>query len=122
MSIRLDAEWTDDCGGKKDYDGDILSISTRYWPRGGGFIAIKHTPGGVVMEGNEARQEIRPSAKSSLVIWRKGGSHITLAEREFEADSLDGFKEELEKWAQEQMDKVVNLLRGGFAFEDGSEK
>lgn len=34
---RINARWTDDCQGKKDFDGTIIDISSRYWPRGGGF-------------------------------------------------------------------------------------
>ena len=30
--LLLAAEWTDDCQGKKDYDGDVLAITTRCWP------------------------------------------------------------------------------------------
>ena len=38
--FKLVARWTDDCQGKKDFDGRLLSYSTRYWPasyRGSGI-------------------------------------------------------------------------------------
>lgn len=41
--MKIDAKWTPDCQGKKDYDGQILSISTRYWPSGGGFATFSYT-------------------------------------------------------------------------------
>ena len=40
--MNVPAKWTDDCQGKKDYDGKILCLSTRYWPRGGGVTV--HAP------------------------------------------------------------------------------
>ena len=38
------AMWTDDCQGKKDYDGNMVSISTRYWPgpSGGGNDDVQY--------------------------------------------------------------------------------
>ena len=35
--LKVSARWTNDCSGKKDFDGRIVDLSTRYWPRGGGF-------------------------------------------------------------------------------------
>ena len=32
MTKKINAEWVDDCQGKKDFDATILRISTRYWP------------------------------------------------------------------------------------------
>lgn len=125
-TLRLRARWTDDCQGKKDCDAPIVEISTRYWPRGGGFHLLNVQDGKVVSwEENEARPYIKPSAHSSLII-RHGAvepgeedlyanaDSFTLVEAEFEAETEEEVKAQVEKWAQEQMDKVVEILRGAF--------
>jgi hypothetical protein len=33
-------KWRNDCQGKKDYDGRIVHVSSRYWPRGGGYFTF----------------------------------------------------------------------------------
>jgi hypothetical protein len=63
--MKLAAKWTNDCGGKKDYDGDILSVSTRYWPADGGFWIDKGD--GLGLRKNDVLS--KPSAKSSLLLW-----------------------------------------------------
>lgn len=55
---KVPATWEDDCQGKKDYDAELVSLSTRYWPRGGGFSAIIDGK----WEHNEDRPDIKPSA------------------------------------------------------------
>lgn len=106
--MKLNAVWTNDCCGKKDYDGGILSISTRYWPRGGSAMVFDtRTPKlglRIYDDGSE------PSAHSSLVLLSADGKHITLTEKEFEAGSFQGVAEQVEAWAQEQMDKAVAVL------------
>ncbi len=58
--MRLAAKWTNDCQGKKDYDGSIVRITTRYWPRGGGFTILR----GGVAEEKDTRPDIRPAGDS----------------------------------------------------------
>ncbi len=112
--IKLDAKWTDDCQGKKDYDGCILSISTRYWPAGGGFTLIHNDAGKVTFQ--EGVEGVRPSAKSSLVIHDKGSvDWIELATMEFEGDSFDEVAGQVVKWAQEQMDRATSALFAAFS-------
>lgn len=128
-TLQLRARWTDDCQGKKDYDSPIVEISTRYWPRGGGFDLLNVQDGKVLSwESNEARPDVKPSAHSSLVI-RHGAvgpdtpetedlhadaNFFTLTDAEFEAETEEEVKALVEKWAQEQMDKVVEILRIAF--------
>lgn len=107
----LDAEWTDDCGGKKDYDGAIISISSRYWPRGGGFMLLDTSKPDAKWEGGEKRPEIKPSAVSSLLLNRDNGDYTELARQEFEGDSEENVKAQVEKWAQERMDEVVKMFQ-----------
>lgn len=102
-----DIAWTDDCQGKKDFDGDILSLSTRYWPRGGGFHASFIVPGQpVVWEGNEARPEIKPSAHSSILLLGK-----ELVSKEFEAETEAEVKQQVEDWARAQIEPLRDLIK-----------
>ena len=32
MAGNTKLQWTDDCQGKKSYDGALLSVDSRYWP------------------------------------------------------------------------------------------
>lgn len=112
--FKIDAQWTDDCQGKKDYDGEIVGISTRYWPRGGGFSVFDRDSPALGMQGNEARPAIKPSAKSSLVIRHGVGDYLDLASMEFTAETEEEVKAAVEEWAQLQMDKVVQALRALF--------
>lgn len=117
-AMSLEAEWTDDCCGKKDYDGTILAISTRYWPRGGGMFVVHNNPGQPVkIEDDSARPEIKPSASCSLLIHYSedatGG--FAIIEKEFEAETLEEIKALVEPWAQEHMDRAVAALKKEFA-------
>lgn len=118
--LKLDARWTDDCQGKKDYDGEILSISTRYWPRGGGFQTFDSRKPELGLQGNDARPDVKPSANSSLMVRYKDpdggdlGDDLTLAEMYFEADTEQEVKAQVEAWAQVQMDRAVAVLRKEF--------
>lgn len=109
--LKLDAKWKDDCQGKKDYDGEILSVSTRYWPRGGGFFVGAPGKG---IEGNEARPEIKPSAKSSIMLRHSDEDSITLVEAEFEGETQEEVQRQVEIWAQARFDEVVDLLARHF--------
>jgi hypothetical protein len=83
--LKVPAKWTDDCQGKKDYDGDIVSISTRYWPEGGGFSVLH--PDRTWTNGLPG---IKPSAKSELILRHAGeglNNRTVLAAKEFEADT-----------------------------------
>ena len=119
--LLLDIEWTDDCQGKKDYDGPVLSISTRYWPRGGGFTLIHNNAGRLDFQENDARPDVPPSATSSLVLRHRPveGDYYdwsVLATQDFEADTQEDVQRQVEAWAQSQMDRVVSILREHFAF------
>lgn len=114
QQFKLDAKWTDDCQGKKDYDGEILSISTRYWPRGGGFHVFDRDNPKRGFQGNEARPQIRPSAQSQLVIYHAESGYLTLVEQEFEAETQEEVQAQVEAWAQAQMDRAVAALQREF--------
>jgi hypothetical protein len=97
-TLKLNAAWTDDCSGKKSYDGDILSVSSRYWPR-------------TITD--------RPSATSCFIVNHGGESddYETITEMKFEGDSLADVKAQVEVWAQAQMNRAVAALRREFDHE-----
>lgn len=89
------AKWTDDCQGKKDYDGRLLSISTRYWPTG---------------------YSAQPSAHTAIHInWGEPdqygyGDYTVLRSAEFTAQTEDEVKTLVEAWVKEQMTNIVKKL------------
>lgn len=114
--MKVAAVWSDDCQGKKDYDGDILHLSSRYWPAGGGFWMV--TPG-KGLDTNPA-PEIKPSASSTILL-RYGdpevGKYIELARMECEGDSEAEVKAKVEQWAQAKYEEIVAVLKERFAAE-----
>lgn len=91
--MRLNAEWKPDFGGREDYDGPVLSISSRYWPNG--------------------------SASATLLInfQHPDGSmdDLPLARGEFTGANLAEVAPQVEAWAQEQMDRAVRVLAREFS-------
>ena len=106
------AMWTDDCQGKKDYDGRLLSISTRYWPEGGGAMTVD-TATGVI--GNLPYGP-KPSAVASIDFnFGKPdtygfGDYVTWKEQRFEADTEAEVKAQVEAWVREKVEEVRVLL------------
>src|SRR5688572_23501419 len=103
------AEWTDDAQGKKDYDAELVGVTTRYWPRGGGISILDgsgfHT---------NARQDIKPSAKSEIYIRAKEAEDFTemipLVSKEFEGETFEKVAAQVEAWVQEQMNRVTKAV------------
>lgn len=111
------AFWTDDCQGKQSYDGQIVEVRTRYWPRGGGFMEF-NTYTREFRE-NEDRSEIKPSAYSEIVLLDREEDHDeALASQDFEDETEEGVKASVEKWVQEQYSRIETLLIQGFAEEN----
>lgn len=100
------AEWTDDCQGKKDYDAPLVSLSTRYWPRGGGFAVLSQGRG---WEDNDARPNIRPSARAKIILHTRGDDSV-IAEQYFEHDTEEAVKAAVEEWAEGQYLRVYQLM------------
>ena len=103
--MKIKIEWTDDCSGKKDYDGDVVRVSTRYWPRGGGFLEFG--PDG--FKDNDARPEIKPSAKSHILFGDED-----LATAEFEGETEAEVKAEVEAWVAAQLARIESAMRAAF--------
>lgn len=116
------AEWTDDCQGKKDYDGRLLDISTRYWPgpAGGGTMTVDFR----TSEFGTLPYGPKPSAHSSILL-RVGppdcngyGDYLVWRDADFEAESETEVKVLVEAWVAQQMQEVVALLGGQTAFRE----
>ena len=105
--MKLETEWTDDCQGKKDYDADLVRLSTRYWPHGGGFSTFDTSTG--IWADNEARPEAKPSATASIMLQEEAVSTA-----DFKAETEAEVKALVEKWAQEQFDKIELAIRAVF--------
>ena len=110
------AKWTNDCQGKKDYDGRLISISARYWPAGGG-MHIYDTAHPELGLHESVDTTIKPSANASIVL-NFGepdeygyGDYMDLCEQEFTADTEAEVKAQVEKWAQDKFDKIRELLK-----------
>ena len=107
--MKPDIIWTDDCQGKKDYDGALVEVSTRYWPRGGGMFIVNN---GKIM-GNETRPKIKPSARSQIIL-SSSGDGLPLMWEEFEADTEEEVKAQVEKWVEERYDEIAKILLDHF--------
>lgn len=112
QELELGAEWTDDCGGKKDFDAPIISLSTRYWPRGGGFVVFG---GGGRVWDDAARPEIKPSARASIVIDIAGDDCVEVVSFEVSRETEGEVRAAVEEWARGMYVRVVELVRVGLA-------
>lgn len=115
---RVPAEWTDDCQGKKDFDGKLVSLSTRYWPRGGGFSLFSRETG---WQDNDARPEIKPSAHATIYLGSTSDGFyddaVKLADAEFEGETQEEVQRAVEAWAAEQFARIGSALRREFGKE-----
>ena len=84
-NLKINGEWTRDCGGKQSYDPNLLAVSTRYWTDNTAHSSI-------ILMGGEDYQ------------------NITLIEKNFEASSETAVKFQVEEWAQTQFDVIQKIL------------
>ena|ERR1041385_3822824 len=109
------AKWTDDCQGKKDYDGRIISLSTRYWPAGGGFHILDAGSSELRLSEDGS---IKPSAHASIHLnfgepdQYGYGDYRELADKEFKGETEAEVKAQVESWAAEKFSRIVALLDG----------
>lgn len=109
------AAWSDDCQGKKDYDGRLLSISTRYWPgpSGGGCMTFDTSTGQI----GTAAYGPKPRANAAIVINHGApdqngcGDYTELCEAEFSGDTEAEVKAKVEAWVKEKANAIVAVLR-----------
>lgn len=113
---KLLAKWTDDCQGKKNYDGPVLVVSTRYWPPEGGFSTFDTTTG--VFDHQPVRGGKHTATCSLDLIDAETddeyGDHVSLIERDFSADTFEKLKSQVERFAQTQVDRATKALRDAF--------
>ena len=109
------ARWTPDCQGKWDYDGRLISISTLYWPQGGGYHISDGK--GDFRPSIEMYPLVRPSAHSSIHIncgepdengFNSPYAH--LVEKDFEADTQGEVRAAVEQWVAEQYARIVKCV------------
>lgn len=103
------AKWKMDCQGKQDFDAELVSLSTRYWPRGGGFDVFDATYR--IWERNTDRSYIKPAAQAAILL-RTADGYLVFTEQDFEADTEAEVKVLVEAWADEQYGKIVEVLTG----------
>ena len=63
-TMDLQAEWVPDCQGKQDFDADLVHLSSRFYPQGGGFLEIN--VGGWLANSN--RPGVLPSAVATIYL------------------------------------------------------
>jgi hypothetical protein len=111
--MKLEISWTDDCQGKKDYDGSIVAISTRYWPGNATVFDSSHPELGL----HETPMG-KPSALSSIALSdgypNHNGNTKSLISKKFEGETFAAVAAQVEAWAQEQMDRVESALLAEF--------
>lgn len=106
-------EWQPDCQGKWDYDCDLVSLSCRYWPRGGGFATFDTKTG--KWADNDKRPEIRPSATAAICIGDlENGPYEELAHAKFEGETESEVKAKVEAWSKEMIARVDAAIRKEF--------
>ena len=110
--MNLSAKWTPDCSGKWDYDGVILEISTRYYPRGGGFHVSDGK--GDLRPSAEKFPDVKPSATSKIEIVHGDDDYALLIQQEFTGDTEAEVKGAVEKWAAEKFERIVAVLQREF--------
>lgn len=118
------AAWTPDCQGKQDFDGSLISVSTRYWPgpSDGGFMTVTSS-GGRVPKISIAPYGAQPSAHSAIHLrlgppekGDGGGDYLVWREEKFSAATEVETKALVEAWVARQMVEIVALLGGVQAF------
>ena len=106
----LRAKWTPDCQGKQDFDATILELSTRYWPRGGGFSVLVTGQG---WEHNDSRPEVKPHAHATIMFPAANNENCfkhAVAEIEVHGETEEEVKRGIEEWATDQFNAVVDAL------------
>jgi hypothetical protein len=111
------ARWTDDCQGKKDYDGRLLSISAHYWPgvegqRDFNTYDAPTSQFSILPYGRDGR----PSAKATIHLDHGEpdeygyGDYLVWREQEFVADTEAEVKAMVEAWVRERFEEIQALL------------
>lgn len=123
-ALKIPAKWTLDCQGKQDFDGTLVRLSTRYWPRGGGFTIMERVDGHIRLEENDERPHIRPSAHATIYLGDTADEYYDDAQKlcdiEAEADTEAEVKAKIEAWVAEQYERIGNALRATLIHREAS--
>ena len=103
------AVWTNDCQSKQDFDGEAVSISTRYWP---GYLTVFDTAH--PEKGLHKVSDGGPSATASLILRSADEQQFVLTEKDFAGSTEAEVKREVEAWVQSQFDRMAAALRKEF--------
>lgn len=104
------AIWSDDCQGKKDYDGNVVMLNTRYWPS-------SYQSNGNCSAHSDVSIQYGEVDKN-----RYNGKTIKLCEGKFEAPTQQEVQHMVEQWAQGQMNDICSVLMNYFAMKKQSSK
>lgn len=96
----LVAEWTDDCSGKKNFDGRIVVLSSRYWP------ASRHESG-----------KHHCHAAICLVKGRDG-DFIDVVHEHFWCDTFAELSAAVKAWAEAMVARVWTAVIATFAADE----
>lgn len=105
-------EWKPDCQGKWDYDADLVMLSCRYWPRGGGYTTFNTATGKV--ENNNDRPQIPPHACATILFGDDCGD-APIAREDFTGETEEEVKAMVEAWSAYAMSRVEAAIRREFA-------
>jgi hypothetical protein len=108
--------WNPDCQGKWDYDGRLISVSTRYWPGGRGFDVYDSAHPELGLH-PLIDPSIKPSANAAIVLnhgkpdeFDGFGDYVTLISKDFEGNTEAEVKAQVEGWVNEQFIDLARLL------------
>lgn len=116
--MKTTAKLTDDCCGKKDFDGEMLSVSSRYWPKGGSALAfdtsnpsagLHHYDDGSACSANSKIlfHYKKENGDQDYVVVAESGDYIT-------GDSLEEVQAKIESWVQKTTDRIFRALTKEF--------
>ena len=116
--MKTTAKWTDDCCGKKDFDGEMLTVSSRYWPKGGsGMMFDTSNP----TEGLRSYDDGSPCSANSKILFhytKENGDqdYVVVAETGdyVTGASLEEVQAKIETWVQKTTDRILRALTKEF--------
>lgn len=112
--MKIDASWTNDCQGKQDYDGPILTLSTRYWPGPEGGAAMQVTAQGGRVEISDAPWGPQPTATADILLHFSDEDCTPLRTQDFTGATEADVKAQVEAWADAQFAEIQTLLLAHF--------
>jgi hypothetical protein len=95
LKMKVPAEWSDDCGGKKNFDGDLVSVCVTCFPggRGGSSTASASI---LLLQGNDEDDD------------------VDLVRQEFTGQTQEEAQRQVEVWVQAKYEEIAKLLMDHF--------